>query len=90
MARLGLSVGNFERHDGTVENSVARRKERRRPDAILGELLADAEPKTAFGSSGLLDTPKKALAEQALNAEMDQHLDGGGPATAAMATPARA
>ena len=59
MARLGLSVGNFERHDGTVENPVARRKERRRPDAILGELLADAEPKTAFGSSGPLDGQKE-------------------------------
>ena len=33
-------------------------------------------PKTAFDADGLLDELKKALAERALNAEMDHHLAG--------------
>ncbi len=56
---------------------MARRKEPRIPDAVLDELLAGADPKTVFDPNGLLDTLKKALAERALNAEMDHHLDGG-------------
>jgi putative transposase len=36
--------------------------------------LAGADPKTAFDPNGLLDELKKALAERALNAEMDHHL----------------
>jgi putative transposase len=39
--------------------------------------LAGADAKTAFAKDGLLDELKKALAERALNAEMDHHLDGG-------------
>src|SRR3954447_17199371 len=59
---------------------MPRRKEPRIPDAILDQLLAGADPKTAFDPNGLLDGLKKALAERALNAEMDHHLtgDGGG------------
>jgi putative transposase len=57
---------------------MARRKEPRIPDAILDQLLAGAEAKTAFDAGGLLDELKKALAERALNAEMDHHLAGGG------------
>src|SRR5512132_1735255 len=53
---------------------MPRRKEPRVPDAILDQLLAGADPKTAFDPSGLLDELKKALAERALNAEMDHHL----------------
>jgi putative transposase len=56
---------------------MARRKEPRIPDAVLDELLAGADPKTVFDPNGLLDTLKKALAERAVNAEMDHHLDGG-------------
>ena len=56
---------------------MARRKEPRIPDAVLDELLAGADPKTAFDAGGLLDALKKALSERALNAEMDHHLDGG-------------
>jgi putative transposase len=56
---------------------MARRKEPRIPDAVLDELLAGADPKTAFDAGGLLDSLKKALSERALNAEMDHHLDGG-------------
>jgi putative transposase len=41
--------------------------------------LAGADPKTAFDPNGLLDELKKALAERALNAEMDHHLSTGEP-----------
>jgi putative transposase len=57
---------------------MARRKEPRIPDAILDQLLAGTEAKTAFDRGGLLDELKKALAERALNAEMDHHLAGEG------------
>src|SRR3712207_54688 len=57
---------------------MARRKEPRIPDAILDQLLAGADAKTAFDQGGLLDELKKALAERALNAEMDHHLAGEG------------
>ena len=53
---------------------MARRKEPKIPDAFLDQLLAGADPKTAFDPNGLLDELKKALAERALNAEMDHHL----------------
>ena len=56
---------------------MARRKEPKIPDAILDQLLAGADPKTAFDPNGLLDDLKKALAERALNAEMDHHLASG-------------
>jgi putative transposase len=55
---------------------MARRKDPRIPDAVLDQLLAGADPKTAFDPNGLLDELKKALAERALNAEMDHHLAG--------------
>lgn len=53
---------------------MARRKEPVIPDAILDQLLGGADAKSAFESNGLLDQLKKALAERALNAEMDVHL----------------
>ena len=59
---------------------MPRRKEPKIPDAILDQLLAGAEAKTAFDPNGLLDELKKALAERALNAEMDHHLAGEGGA----------
>ena len=40
----------------------------------LDDLLAGSEGKDPFGKDGLLDELKKALAERALNAEMDHHL----------------
>lgn len=40
----------------------------------LDELLAGSEGKDPFGKDGLLDELKKALAERALNAELDYHL----------------
>jgi putative transposase len=45
-------------------------------DALLDQLLGGADAKTAFDPNGLLDDLKKALAERALNAEIDHHLDG--------------
>src|SRR5919112_2102409 len=59
---------------------MPRRKEPKIPDAILDQLLAGADPKTAFDPNGLLEELKKALAERALNAEMDHHLAGDGGA----------
>jgi putative transposase len=56
---------------------MARRKEPKIPDAILDQLLGGADPKTAFDPNGLLDDLKKALAERALNAEIDHHLANG-------------
>ena len=53
---------------------MARRKQPVIPDAVLDELLAGTDPKTAFAADGLVDQLKKALADRALNAEMDQHL----------------
>ncbi len=53
---------------------MARRKSPRIPDALLDQILAGADPKTAFDANGLIDELKKALAERALNAEMDHHL----------------
>lgn len=55
---------------------MARRKAPVIPDALLDQLLAGADAKTAFDPNGLLDHLKKALAERALNAEMDHHLAG--------------
>jgi putative transposase len=38
---------------------MARRKAPRIPDALLDQLLAGADPKTAFDANGLLDELKK-------------------------------
>jgi putative transposase len=56
---------------------MARRKQPTIPDQLLDQLLVGADAKTAFAKDGLLDELKKALAERALNAEMDHHLDSG-------------
>src|SRR5436190_19026378 len=58
---------------------MPRRKGPRNPDAVLDQLLAGADPKTAFDPNGLLDDLKNALAERVLNAEMDHHLAGEEP-----------
>jgi putative transposase len=58
---------------------MPRRKEPRIPDAVLDQLLAGADPKTAFDPNGVIDDLKKALAERVLNAEMDHHLGGEEP-----------
>jgi len=56
---------------------MARRKQPVIPDALLDQLLGGTDAKTAFDKDGLLDELKKALAERALNAEMDHHLETG-------------
>lgn len=56
---------------------MARRKQPVIADALLDQLLAGADARTAFDKDGLLDELKKALAERALNAEMDHHLETG-------------
>ena len=55
---------------------MARRKEPSVSDALLDQLLAGRDPRSAFDPNGLLDGLKKALAERVLNTEMDQHLAG--------------
>ena len=59
---------------------MARRKENQIPDALLDQLLSGSDASAAFEQGGLLDHLKKALAERALNAEMDHHLAGDGGA----------
>jgi putative transposase len=56
---------------------MARRKQPAISDELLDQLLAGADPKTAFAKDGLLDGLKKAFAERALNAEIDHHLNNG-------------
>ena len=68
---------------------MPRRKEPKIPDAILDQLLAGTDPKTAFDPNGLLDGLKKALAERVLNAERITISAARGRATAATATARR-
>ena len=46
------------------------------PDELLDQLLAGRDHQVALGKDGLVDELKRALAERALNAKMDHHLDG--------------
>ena len=55
---------------------MPRRKQPAIPDELLDQLLAGSDARSALADGGLLDGLKKALAERALNAEMDHHLDG--------------
>ncbi len=67
-----------------------RRREPRIADAILDQLLAGADPKTAFDPNGLLDDLKKALAERALKPRwITLSLAKEEPATAATAMAVR-
>jgi putative transposase len=58
---------------------MARREAPQIPDAMLDQLLSGTKASAAFDQGGLLDQPKKALAERALSAEMEHPLawDGG-------------
>jgi putative transposase len=59
---------------------MARRKQPSLSDEVLDQLLAGSDPRdTLAGKDGLLDALKKALAERALNAELDHHLENGEP-----------
>src|SRR3546814_17330922 len=53
---------------------MSRRKEPVIPADLLDQLLAGSDAAAALDQGGLLDTLKKALAERALNAEMDHHM----------------
>jgi putative transposase len=53
---------------------MSRRKEPAIPADVLDRLLAGGDAGAALADGGLLDALKKALAERALNAEMDAHL----------------
>jgi putative transposase len=55
---------------------MARRKAPHIPDELLDQLLSGTDAAAALQQGGLLDELKKALAERALNAEMDHHLGG--------------
>jgi putative transposase len=55
---------------------MARRKAPHIADELLDQLLSGTDAATALQQGGLLDELKKALAERALNAEMDHHLGG--------------
>jgi hypothetical protein len=55
---------------------MSRRKEPTIPAELLDQLLAGSDAASALDKGGLLDSLKKALAERALNAEMDHHLGG--------------
>ncbi len=52
-----------------------RRPRRRLRASWLDELLGGEDPKEAFLNGGLIDDLKQAIAERALNAGMDLHLD---------------
>jgi hypothetical protein len=54
--------------------TMSRRKEPAIPAELLDQLLASSDAATALDRGGLLDSLKKALAERALNAEVDHHL----------------
>jgi putative transposase len=58
---------------------MPRRKQPAIPDEVLDQLLAGSDPRAALADGGLLDGLKKALAERALNAELDHHLEGDEP-----------
>jgi putative transposase len=58
---------------------MPRRKQPAIPDELLDRLLGGPDPRTALADGGLLDGLKKALAERALNAELDHHLETGEP-----------
>jgi len=52
------------------------------PDDLVDQLMSGRDPSTVFDKNGLLDELKRAIAERALNTEMDHHLgteaaDGG-------------
>jgi putative transposase len=58
---------------------MPRRKQPAFPDELLDQLLGGSDPRAALAEGGLLDGLKKALAERALNAELDHHLETGEP-----------
>ncbi len=58
---------------------MPRRKQPAIPEELLDQLLGGSDPRAALADGGLLDGLKKALAERALNAELDHHIENGEP-----------
>src|SRR5690349_4679576 len=58
---------------------MPRRKQPLIPDELLDQLLGGSDPRAALAEGGLLDGLKKALAERALNAELEHHLETSEP-----------
>ena len=58
---------------------MPRRKQPAIPDELLDQLLGGSDPRAALAEGGLLDGLKKAIAERALNAELEHHLETGEP-----------
>jgi RecB family exonuclease len=56
---------------GRKDQRMARRKRPNIPDELLDQLLAGRDAGAALGPDGLINELKRALAERALNAEMD-------------------
>src|SRR4028119_470190 len=56
---------------------MPRRKQPAIPDELLDQLLSGSDPRAALADGGLLDGPKKALAQRAPRAEPDHPLEGG-------------
>jgi putative transposase len=44
------------------------------PDELVDQLMTGRDASTVFDKDGLLDELKRAIAERALNAEIDHHL----------------
>jgi hypothetical protein len=57
---------------------MPRRKDPRIPAAVLDQLLAGADPRTALQPNGLIDDLKKALAERILKAGSSFSVKGSG------------
>ena len=53
----------------------SRRMPPRISNEVLDELLAGEDPRIAFLNGGVVDDLKRAVAERALNAEMELHLE---------------
>jgi putative transposase len=75
----GLKKADCRTQAVHISHRMPRRKPPTVPDELLDRLLAGSDPRAALADGGLLDGLKKALAERALNAELDHHLEGGEP-----------
>src|SRR4051812_25100316 len=64
---------SFEIQGNGRNSHMARRKAPHIADELLDQLLSGTDAAAALQQGGLLDELKKALAERALNAEMDHH-----------------
>lgn len=61
---------------GKKRSHTSRRKEPALPNDLLDQLLAGGSASASIEQGGLPDSLKNALAERALNAEINPHLSG--------------